>query len=211
MAKTSPRALASADPYHKPLSKQHALLTPAGAMAHNVARNFGVGSPNRKPAVLSCKQGEALYQGKCIPKSRTNGGTLAGPVAPPSAAEVVAHIAAQAHSKPAMYVVAPNDKTSTIAQKLGVSVASLVQANPGRPTIRLASGQTVFAALRENQKLNVPRRAQALAGGGTLGAGPGEPCGFTDWCDSGYHCEGGVCVADNTPPVQAGVPVQYGG
>lgn len=108
--------------------------------------------------------------------------------------------------RPAMYVIAAGDTTSGIAEKLGVTVPALLAANHGRPTMQIRSGHRVFKTLTEREKLNVPRqRALGLAGApGALSAGPGEACGYTDWCDSGYLCENGVCVPDFVP-AQAGL------
>jgi len=61
--------------------------------------------------------------------------------------------------EPPMYVVVPEDSTTKIAHKLGVSVEALVAANLGCPTVRLmSSGLKVFAALKEHQKLKIPGR-----------------------------------------------------
>lgn len=110
-------------------------------------------------------------------------------------------------ARTAMYVVAPGDTTSGIAQKLGVTVPALLAANHGRPTMQLSSGVWVFKTLTEREKLNVPRGIGVLAAPpGMVGAGPGEECGALSWCDSGYHCENGVCVRDaDMTPIQAGL------
>lgn len=196
------------DPNYRPLKPM--AITPAAAMKHNIAKNFdGLGNV-RMPATLSCQEGFALYQGKCIPKSRVPGGSLAGPAPAGTTRELIDRIAAQvasrAAAKPPLYTVARNEGTSSIAQKLRVSVAALLAANPTKPTITLGSGQRVFAQLTVGEKLNVPTvtRGSTVTGGGMLAAGPGEPCGITDWCGDGYSCVDGICQP-NFVPVQAGM------
>lgn len=161
-----------------------------GAPAPGIAQNTALAElAGVEPATISCPPGQALYMGRCVPRVRVPGGTLGAPA-----------------GRPAMYVVAPGDTTSGIAEKLGVSVPALLAANASRPRMQLRSGHWVFKNLTEREKLNVPRhRTIGLAGApGALSAGPGEACGYTDWCDSGYHCENGVCVPDFVP-AQAGL------
>lgn len=197
------------DPNYRPLKPM--AITPAAAMKHNIAKNFdGLGNV-RPPATLSCQEGFALYQGKCIPKARVPGGSLAGPAPAGTTRELIdriaAQVASQAAAKPAIYVVARNEGTSTVAQKLRVSIAALLAANPTKPTITLGSGQRVFAQLTVGEKLNVPTRGSTVTtvtGGGMLAAGPGEPCDSFDWCPSGYSCVDGICQADFVP-AQAGM------
>ena len=161
-----------------------------GAPAPGIAQNTALAElAGVEPATISCPPGQALYMGRCVPRVRVPGGTLGAPA-----------------GRPAMYVVAAGDTTSGIADKLKVSVPALLAANASRPRMQLRSGHWVFKTLTEREKLNVPRqRTIGLAGApGALSAGPGEACGYTDWCDSGYHCENGVCVPDFVP-AQAGL------
>lgn len=170
----------------------HGVPGTVGAPVGRPAQQFGAALAELagvEPATISCPPGQALYMGRCVPRVRVPGGTLGAPA-----------------GRPAMYVVAPGDTTSGIAEKLGVSVPALLAANASRPRMQLRSGHWVFKNLTEREKLNVPRqRTIGLAGApGALSAGPGEACGYTDWCDSGYHCENGVCVPDFVP-AQAGL------
>jgi len=54
-----PRSLAEADPYYRAPKKPHPLLTRQGALAHNVAANFGaVGAPPARSRVLAAGPGD---------------------------------------------------------------------------------------------------------------------------------------------------------
>jgi hypothetical protein len=88
-------------------------------------------------------------------------------------------------------------RTLEVGERINLPVAR-PRAQPTRsvdPEVRDA-----FNAIRAHTRMqqSLPAREQqmrAMAGVG-LGAGYGEECGITSWCDAGLHCEGGQCVPD---------------
>ncbi len=67
--------------------------------------------------------------------------------------------------------VAAGESTSKIARFLGCAVEDLVAANPRKQTVRLSSGETVFASLSEGEEIVNPFEGEprALGAPGTVG------------------------------------------
>ena len=104
-----------------------------------------------------------------------------------------------------IYSVKSGESVSTIAAKFGKDFRELVKINRHLPTKVIWYGgkpYTVFADLKINQHLIIPeswvnRRRLGVSGIG-VGAGYGESCGYTDWCDDPYTCINGTCGTEQT-------------
>jgi hypothetical protein len=96
-----------------------------------------------------------------------------------------------------VHTVGEGERVSEIAAHYRVPVAAVLDANPQKARARTLGGAEVFAALSVGEDIALPAM---------LGAGPGEPCDLTTWCDSGYHCSGrySVCLTNDPKPPPGG-------
>lgn len=116
-----------------------------------------------------------------------------------------------------IYLVKNGDSVSTIAAKFGKDFRELVRINRHLPTKVIWYGgkpYTVFADLRVNQQLIIPEnwvptRQLGISGIG-VGAGYGESCDYTTWCDDPYVCVNGYC-AKNADQLEQEACVAQGG